>query len=244
MKKRGISLQITGDFACFSRPELHVERFSYDVITPSAARGIIEAIYWKPQIVWCVDRIHVLNPIRFTTIRRNEVAVKASERNARTAMNAGSGNIGILIEDHRQQRASTLLKDVAYVIEAHFEILERRFERGGPEVSENEAAGKHLDMFNRRARNGQCFSRPFLGTREFPAEFSLVEGDLPPSSLPEDQRNKDLGLMLHDFAYIPDKKGTVVDSNQGRRLRAEPRFFHAHLRDGVIEVPPLSQTLA
>lgn len=242
--KKGVSLYIRGDFACFSRPELHVERFSYDVITPSAARGVLEAIYWKPQISWKVDRLHVLRPIQFTTIRRNEVAVKASERNARAAMNAGTGDIGIAIEDHRQQRASTLLKDVAYIIEAHFEILERRFERGGPEVSEHDAAGKHLDMFNRRARNGQCFTRPFLGTREFPAEFSLVEGDAPASSLPEDQRNRDLGLMFHDFAYIEDKKGTIVESNQGRRLRAEPRFFRAILRDGIIEVPPLSQTLA
>lgn len=240
----GITLHVSGDFACFSRPELHVERLSYEAITPSAARGILEAIYWKPQIAWRVDRIHVLNPIRFTTIRRNEVAVKASERNARSAMNAGSGDIGILIEDHRQQRAATLLREVAYVIEAHFDILDRRFERGGPEMSENDAAGKHLDMFNRRARLGQCFHQPYLGTREFPARFSLVEGSLPTSQLPDDQRNRDLGLMFHDFVYIPDPKGKVVESNQRRRLRAEARFFHARLRDGVMDVPPLSQTLA
>jgi CRISPR-associated protein Cas5, subtype I-C/DVULG len=240
----GITLHVSGDFACFSRPELHVERLSYEVITPSAARGILEAIYWKPQIAWRVDRIHVLNPIRFTTIRRNEIAVKASERNARSAMNAGRGDIGILIEDHRQQRAATLLREVSYVIEAHFDILDRRFERGGPEMSGNDAAGKHLDMFNRRARLGQCFHQPYLGTREFPARFSLVEGSLPASQLPDDQRNRDLGLMFHDFVYIPDPKGKVVESNQRRRLRAEARFFHARLRNGVMDVPPLSQTLA
>jgi len=244
MKRFGITLQVNGEFACFSRPELHVERFSYEVITPSAARGILEAIYWKPQIAWRIDRIHVLEPIRFTTIRRNEVAVKASERNARSAMNAGSGDIGILIEDHRQQRATTLLRDVAYVIEAHFDILDRRFERGGPEMPERDAASKHLDMFNRRARCGQCFQQPYFGTREFPAHFSLVEGELPVSRLPEDQRNRDFGLMFHDFAYIPDPKGKVIESNQGRRLRAEPRFFQAKLHGGVLEVPPISQTLS
>lgn len=240
----GITLFVRGDLACFTRPELHVERFSYDVMTPSAARGILEAIYWKPQIAWRIDHIHVLEPIRFTTIRRNEVAVRASERNARSAMNSGSGDIGILVEEHRQQRAATLLRDVAYVIEAHFDILDRRFEPGGPEMSENDAAGKHLDMFNRRARGGQCFQQPYFGTREFPAHFSLVEGPIPTSRLPDDQRNRDLGLMFHDFAYIPDPKGKAVDSNQRRRLRPEARFFHAKLRDGVMDVPPLSQTLA
>lgn len=240
----GITLHVSGELACFSRPELHVERFSYEIITPAAARGILEAIYWKPQIAWRIDRIHVLEPIRFTTIRRNEVAVKASERTARSAMAAGGGDIGILVEDHRQQRAATLLRDVAYVIEAHFDLLDRRFERGGPEMPENDAAGKHLDMFNRRARSGQCFQQPYFGTREFPARFALVEGPLPASRLPDDQRNRDLGLMFHDFAYIPDPKGKVIESNQRRRLRAEPRFFPAKLRDGVLAVPPLAQTLA
>jgi CRISPR-associated protein Cas5d len=241
----GITLHVSGDLACFSRPELRVERLSYDVITPSAARGILEAIYWKPQIAWRIDRIHVLEPIRFTTIRRNEVAVKASERTARTAMNTGTGDVGILVEDHRQQRAATLLRDVGYIIEAHFDILDRRFERGGGEMPEREAAGKHLDMFNRRARGGQCFQQPYFGTREFPARFALVEGELPVSRLPEDQRNRDLGLMLHDILYVPDPKGgTIIESNQRRRVRAEPRFFRAALKDGVLEVPPLSETLA
>jgi CRISPR-associated protein Cas5d len=240
----GITLHVSGEFACFSRPELRVERLSYEVITPSAARGILEAIYWKPQIRWVIDRIHVLEPIRFTAMRRNEVAVKASERTARTAMNAGSGDIGILVEDHRQQRAATLLRDIAYVIEAHFDLLDRRFERGGPEVPEREAAGKHLDMFNRRARAGQCFHQPYFGTREFPARFTLVEGEPPPSRLPAEQRDKDLGLMLHDIRYVPDPKGPIIESNQRRRMRAEPRFFHAKLKDGVLVVPPLSETLA
>jgi CRISPR-associated protein Cas5d len=240
----GITLHVSGELACFSRPELRVERLSYDVITPSAARGILEAIYWKPQIVWRIDRIHVLAPIRFTTVRRNEIAVKASERTARAAMNAGAGDIGILVEDHRQQRASTLLRDVEYVIDAHFDILDCRFERGGPEMPEREVAGKHLDMFKRRARNGQCFHQPYLGTREFPARFTLIEADLPPSRLPEDQRNRDLGLMLHDILYIPDPKGPIVESSQRRRVRAEPRFFRAALKDGVLEVPPISEALA
>lgn len=128
----GIKLHISGEFACFTRPEMKVERVSYDVVTPSAARGILEAIYWKPQIRWIVDRIHVLNPIRFTNIRRNEVGTKAAAP-SRAAMNGDTiATPGIHIEENRQQRAATLLRDVSYVIEAHFEILDRRFERDGP----------------------------------------------------------------------------------------------------------------
>jgi len=236
----GIKLHVQGEFACFTRPEMKVERVSYDVITPSAARGIIEAIYWKPQIRWVIDRIHVLNPIRFTNIRRNEVGSKAGAPTAAAMKGETVPSIGLLIEDQRQQRAATLLRDVAYVIEAHFDILEFRFEKNGPELPAKDCEGKHLDMFNRRARTGQCFHQPCLGNREFPARFSLIEGDtpLPQSELPSEQLNKELGWMLHDIAYLPaDKK--AKDSfltGQGKRVRAEPRFFNAFLENGVLDI--------
>src|SRR3954452_17682460 len=143
-----VKVHVWGDFACFTRPEMKVERVSYDVITPSAARGVIEAIYWKPEIRWRIDRIHVLNPIRFTSLRRNEVASKVPATIVARAMRTGRGNLGLYVEEDRQQRAATILRDVGYVIEAHFEILS-----GEPN------AAKHLDQFNRRARDGRCFQR-------------------------------------------------------------------------------------
>lgn len=235
----GIRLLVTGEYALFTRPEMKAERVSYDVITPSAARGVLEAIYWKPQIRWVIDRIHVLRPIRFTSIRRNEVASKIPLSPARSAMKAGVGNLGIAIEDDRQQRASLVLRDVAYVIEAHFDILDRRFEKGGPELPENDCAGKHLDMFNRRARAGQCFQQPYLGCREFPARFSLLESGepLPESTLPPAERNRNLGWMLHDLVFDQDAKTKAVHS-------ATPRFFAAEMKDGVITVPPFTETRA
>lgn len=239
----GIKLHISGDYACFTRPEMKVERVSYDVITPSAARGILEAIYWKPQIRWVIDRIHVLNPIRFTNIRRNEVGAKATSPTGAAMKGEPVATQGILIEDSRQQRASTLLREVAYIIEAHFDILEYRFEKNGPELPAKDCEGKHLDMFTRRARNGQCFHQPCLGTREFPARFSLIDegSPLPTCTLPGEQRNKELGWMLHDIAYLP---ATKMDKDsfltgQGKRVRAEPRFFHAKLENGILNVPPL-----
>lgn len=206
----GVKLKVRGEYACFTRPEMKVERVSYDVITPSAARGILEAIYWKPQIRWIIDRIHVLNPIRFTNMRRNEVGAKASATTARSAMKNGRGNLGIVVEEQRQQRASTLLRDVAYIIEAHFDLLD-----------ESDPPGKHLDMFNRRAAKGQCFHRPYLGCREFPAHFELVDGD-PPRSQLAGEGERDLGYMLHDIDFADDMT---------------PHFYRAVMRDGVIHVP-------
>lgn len=206
-----VRIQVWGDHACFTRPEMKVERVSYDVITPSAARGVLEAIYWKPQIRWSVDRIHVLKPIRFTNIRRNEVGAKASAANAKKAMVAGSGRLGIFVEDERQQRAATVLRDVDYAIEAHFEIL-----------SGDEPAAKHFEMFRRRAEKGQCFHRPYLGCREFDAHFTWIDAD-PPRGFYADSGERDLGFMLHDIDFEHDMT---------------PRFFRAVMRDGVIAVPP------
>lgn len=207
----GIKLHIWGDYACFTRPEMKVERVSYDVITPSAARNILDAIYWKPPIRWVIDRIHVLKPIRFTNIRRNELGGVLSYANSKRAMK-GTGEPPVTYaEEDRQQRAALILRDVGYLIEAHFEFTGK----GDTNI------GKHLDMFNRRARRGQCFNQPYLGCREFPAHFELVEGDPPESTL--EQKDRDLGWMLHDIDFDNDRT---------------PRFYHATMSEGVIDVPP------
>src|SRR5262245_45003937 len=168
-----IQLHVWGDWACFTRPEMKVERVSYDVMTPSAARGILEAIHWKPAIRWVIDAVHVLKPVRFQSIRRNEVGAKVPARAAKVAMNRGGlKGLHLIVDENRQQRASMVLVDVAYVIDAHFE----RTARAAAEDSE----GKHLDMFNRRAAKGQCFHQPCLGTREFAARFELLAPTAPP----------------------------------------------------------------
>jgi len=205
----GVRLRVRGDFACFTRPEMKAERVSYDAMTPSAARGILEAVYWKPQIRWIVDRIRIHRPIRFMNLRRNEVGSKASARNARTAAKAGTGLLGLYVEEERQQRAALILRDVEYTIEAHADLLDL-----------SEPIGKHLDVFNRRVVRGQCFHRPYLGCREFAADFSLAEDDGP---VPKELRGeRDLGYMLLDIDYADGMT---------------PRFFRAKMREGVIEVP-------
>lgn len=238
MNSYGITLKISGDYALFSRPEMKVERVSYDVITPSAARGVLEAIYWKPQIRWIIDEITVLNPIRFTNIRRNEIASKIPVKGA-TGVNAGMKNSSIVpkmaVDQNRQQRASLVLKDVAYIIEAHIAVLDRKMEREGPEVAEHEAVGKHLDMFKRRARKGQAFHHPYFGCREFPVDFELIENQ---SDIPDPHPElltgepKDLGYMLHDIEFGQDKATKKVKTTT-------PHFFRAKINHGVIKVPPL-----
>ncbi len=212
----GITLHVWGERACFTRPEMKVERVSYDIMTPSAARGILEAIHWKPAIVWVIDRIHVLKPIRFQSFRRNEVGAKMSAANARSAMNARNvAGLGLVVEENRQQRATMLLVHVGYVIEAHFELTAR--------AGADDTEAKHLSMFNRRAETGQCFHRPCLGTREFPADFALLQANapLPPCELPPGDRDRDLGWMLHD-----------IDFTNGNTSR----FFRARLVGGVLDV--------
>ncbi|KAA0688213.1 type I-C CRISPR-associated protein Cas5 [Azospirillum brasilense] len=214
----GIKLRVSGPRACFTRPETKVERVSYDVITPSAARGILEAIHWKPAIVWTIDRIHVLKPIRFQSLRRNEVGHKVPVATVRHAMRGNDIAELRQIADHdRQQRAAVILVDVDYIIEAHVSLTE--------EAGENDTIATHLKIFNRRAQRGQCFHQPCLGTREFPAEFELWEGPVPVHALPGEQRNLDLGPMLLD-----------IDHSNGR----SSLIFHAVLREGVLAVPPRS----
>jgi CRISPR-associated protein Cas5d len=201
---------------------MKVERVSYDVMTPSAARGILEAIHWKPSIKWIVEEIRVLKPIRFQSIRRNEVGAKTPVATVRKAMKAGDlGDLHLLIESNRQQRAATVLADVAYVISARFELT--------PKADGSDNPGKHLDTFNRRARKGQCFHQPSLGTREFPARFELLEPD---AALPAPETEtadlgfvmpRDLGFMLYDIDHAGDRSSL---------------FFRATLDRGVMKVPP------
>jgi CRISPR-associated protein Cas5d len=195
---------------------MKVERVSYDVITPSAARGILEAIHWKPAIRWHVDRIRVLKPIRFESIRRNEVGGKISPASVSRAMKAVStAGLFSCVDEDRQQRAATVLRDVDYVIEAHFELTDK--------AGAGDTPGKHLDIFNRRARKGQCFHMPCLGVREFPASFELLEADAAlPAPDPSLTCNRDLGWMLHDIDFAENMT---------------PRFFRARMENGVIDVP-------
>ncbi len=206
-------LEVRGDFGCFTRPEMKVERVSYDVITPSAARAVFESILWKPAIRWRVMKIEVLKPIRWITLRRNEVGAVVSSRNVRTAMTSGSGNLGLYIEDERQQRAGLFLRDVAYRIHAGFELL--------PIAGENNTPGKFLDMFERRASKGQCVNQPYLGCREFSAAFHLVD-KLAATSAPIAE-SRDLGWMLYDMDYT-------------NRVNPTPRFFRADLKNGVLDL--------
>lgn len=210
----GVRLHVAGPYGLFTRPEMKVERVSYDVITPSAARGILEAIHWKPAIRWVIDRVHVLSPIRFQSIRRNEVGHKAPAGKIRAAMNRGDlGGLQLLVDEDRQQRASSLLVKPAYVIEAHFEMTKE----AGPEESE----GKHLDIFNRRAARGQCFHQPCLGAREFAAEFALLPPHAPvPPAIDE---TRDLGFMLWDIDHAAPGRPSL--------------FFRARLDSGVMAVP-------
>lgn len=228
-----IRLKVWGQYACFTRPEMKVERVSYDVLTPSAARGILEAIYWKPQVRWIVERLHVLNPIRFTNLRRNEVAAKASAANAKKAMNGKlKGPLALFIEEDRQQRAATILRDVAYVIEARFELLD-----------DADPVEKHYNIFKRRAEGGQYFHHPYLGCREFPCDFEWIDGPLPQSQLTGEQ---DLGYILHDIEFTPaaGKEYDTISSHDGQKLQALPHFFRATMLNGVIEIPPLTPSVA
>ena len=173
----GIRLKVWGDYASFNRPEMKVERVSYDVITPSAARGILEAIYWKPEMSWVIDRIYVLKPIRFTNVWRNEISSKIPTKGktgVTNVMKTGQGNLGINVasQNQRQQRAAMILQDVCYGIDAHIIVHKTSDDTGRP-IHKPEA--KHLDTFRRRAARGQCFHHPYLGNREFPASFEPAD---------------------------------------------------------------------
>ncbi len=209
-----VQLEVWGDYALFTRPEMKAERVSYDIITPSAARGILEAIYWHPGMKWIVDRIFVCAPIRFFNLRRNEVKEKISVRTARTVMKNGKGELWLSAADEIQQRAALLLRDVRYVIEAHFELTDQAAPGDNP--------GKFQDIIKRRIRKGQFYHQPYFGCREFPVNFTLC-GEIPPCPA-ELTGQRDLGWMLWDMDYSDPQD-------------IKPCFFRAVMRDGVLEIP-------
>lgn len=207
-------LELSGPWACFTRPEMKVERVSYDVMTPSAARACFEAILWKPAIRWHIRRIEVLTPIRWINLRRNEVASVVSTRNVETAMKTNTGDLALYVEDDRQQRAGLFLRDVAYRVHAALEFLRDRDPDASP--------AKYHEMFERRAGKGQCVNQPYLGCREFAATFRLVAD---PANEPKPiAETRDLGFMLHDLDFTKPND-------------PQPRFFRARLENGVVEVP-------
>ncbi|MDE0146554.1 MAG: type I-C CRISPR-associated protein Cas5c [Nitrospira sp.] len=229
-------LEVSGNFACFTRPEMKVERVSYDVITPSAARAVFEAILWKPAICWQVCKIEVLSPIRWINLRRNEVGSVASRRNIEGAMKSGMGQLGMYVEDVRQQRAGLFLRDVHYRIHASFELRDPSSHKPSfPHLSKRTVNSDEIDMnddpnqtvkfmtmFERRASKGQCVNQPYLGCREFAADFRLVEAEDPyPEPVSE---TRELGYMLYDMDYRNPADPT-------------PRFFRARLMNGVVDVP-------
>ena len=222
---RHFCIEVCGDYACFTRPEMKVERVSYDVITPSAARAVFEAIFWKPAIHWRIRKIEVLNPIKWTSVRRNEVGAVMSPRTD-----------GFFIEDNRQQRAGLFLKDVRYRLHAEqvFIPLRERKESSNPVLEElvseeekrdlkrDENPGKYCGMFERRAKKGQCFNQPYLGCREFSCSFRYVE-EFSQDDSPVDE-TRDLGFMLYDMDFSDE-------------TNPQPAFFRARLEKGVLIVP-------
>ena len=206
-----VKMEVWGDYALFTRPEMKVERVSYDIPTPSAARGMLEAVYYHPGLTWRIDRIHILNPIRFTNLRRNEVDAKILASDLRSAAQGGDRRLYLAASEHIQQRAALMLKDVRYVIEAHFDMTDR--------ASPSDNPGKFQDIIKRRLRRGQAFAQPYLGCRECTAHFGLWENE----EIPAIAESRDLGWMLYDMDYLcPD--GII------------PMFFRARMENGVIDV--------
>ena len=207
-------VEVWGDYACFTRGEMKVERCSYDVITPSAARGLLDAIYWHPGIKWVVDKIYVLNKIEFSNIRRNEVKSKISARNVSTVMNGGNAQLYIATSDDIVQRAAMVLRNVHYIIESHFDLMLDKMAPGDND-------GKFCDIIKRRLEKGQCYHQPCFGTREFPAYFKKWDGHEIITAYPNEE--KDLGFMLYDMDYNdPDN--------------VMPMYFRAKLVKGILDL--------
>lgn len=204
-----IQIEVWGDYACFSRPEMKTERVSYDVMTPSAARGLIESIYWHPGLRYCIDRIHVLAPIRFTNIRRNEVKSTLLASKALSAAKSGEA-LALIPSQDIQQRAALILQDVHYVIEAHFDMTDKAAPGDNP--------GKFQDILRRRLQRGQAYSQPYFGCREFAAHFQ----EWPGGDVPAIDVTQDLGFMLYDMDY-----------SDMQNIQAQ--FFRAKLEHGVLD---------
>ncbi len=211
-RSKPFRLRVSGANACFTRPEMKVERVSYDVITPSAARGIFEAILWKPAIAWRVLQIDVLRPIKWESVRRNEVGKRMAKPSAEHMQGGRCKALEMYIEKERQQRAGLFLRDVDYVIHADFEMTKK--------AGETDDITKFEQMFLRRASQGQCFNQPYFGCREFPVDFELIPlNEELPVAIDE---TRDLGWMLYDLDY--------------RGKEPTPQFFHAQMANGSIDL--------
>ena len=220
-----VKVEVWGDYACFSRPELKTERVTYDMITPSAARGLLESIYWHPGLNWVIDRIYILQPIRterrsaekeaadirLTSIKRNEVKSKISASGAKSAMNGGKAPLYLNASSERNQRSSLILRDVHYILEAHFDMTKRAEPGDNP--------GKFQDIMRRRLKKGQCYQQPCFGCREFPAHFREWEG----GEIKTVPLTRDLGYMLYGMDY--SEPGMI-----------RPKFFRAQLADGILDL--------
>ena len=206
-----VKMEVWGDWALFTRPEMKVERVSYDIPTPSSARGMLEAVYYHPGLIWHIDKIYILNPIRFTNIRRNEVDAKVLASDLRGAVQGSQKPLGIISANSIQQRAALLLRDVHYIFEAHFDMTDK--------AGSNDNPGKYQDIVKRRLKKGQCYSQPYLGCRECTAHFSLWEG----GDIKTIQETRDLGWMLYDMDYSDPTSIT-------------PIFFRANMVNGVVDV--------
>lgn len=210
-----VRVEVWGEYALFTRPEMKTERVSYDMITNSAARGILDSIYWHPGMHWIIDKIYVCKPIQFMNLRRNEVKSIINARSVRTVMERGKGDLFLSTSDDIQQRASMLLRKVRYIIEAHFEMTS--------EAAQGDNPGKFQDIIKRRLKRGQCYHQPYFGCREFPAHFK--ECHTIPACPKELRGERDLGYMLYDMDY-----SNLQD--------IRPLFFRAVLHDGILTVPP------
>ena len=210
----GVKVKVWGDYALFSRPEFRTERYTYDVMTPSSARGILEAVFWHPGLRWCIDKIYVLKPIQYTSVRRNEVKSKISGSNVLSVYNGARKELYLNTKAEIVQRASTILKDVAYCIEAHFEMTDHANSSDNP--------GKFKDIIMRRLKNGECYHMPYFGCREFPVHFCLWEGEeIKTAYEPDDV--KDLGFVLYGMDYSDPED-------------IKPMFFRAVMRGGVLDL--------
>lgn len=213
-----VEVEVWGDYACFSRPEMKVERVSYDIMTPSAARGILEAIYWHPGMQWCVDEIQVCNPVKWLSVRCNEVKSKLSGNKAKSSMDRNCPDELMLItSQERTQRMTVMLRDVRYIIKAHFELTDKSAPTDSP--------AKFISIFNRRVEMGQCYHNPYFGCRDFPVKFGphTTKCFCPVDFVGE----KDLGYMLFDMDYSDPE-------------HIKPMFFRAVLRNGVLTVPDVN----
>ena len=228
-------LEVWGEYACFTRPEMKVERVSYDVMTPSSARAIFDAILWKPAIIWNITRIEVLNPIKWISVRRNEVGKIAGTPTQAHMEGRSSESMGLYVEDHRQQRAGLFLRDVRYRIYAWFEYIppekRKQYSNHGPFWADDqernqyehsdETEAKYAAMFERRAKKGQCFHRPYLGCREFACNFKLIDKATPLSRAVN--QDDDLGWMLYDLDYTDP-------------VNPKPEFFRAKLENNTVNM--------